>query len=670
MPTTVIEDLVVSLELESSLEKDTRKAKGELEGLYSNVAVAGRRIGAAMTAAGASIIALSELSRKTNAQLNVTAVGLGLTTERMRELALETTNVTFPLSEVTASFDLLTRAGLRDENQIARVASAYDNLGDAVGRSASQVTSTMIVAFKTFNLTAEESTGYIDQMTFLLRNSTVEMENLDSVLAYTTPDLVRMGLSLDDLIASLIVMERQGSSGAVVTRNFRSAVTSATSDVTDYGQELLDLGTKLETLKGKQEDLTTSTRDNSLSIRQNEINLANAKDQYAEIVAEGKRADETTAQYNRRLEEQSIRIEYLTNSQDDLLKRRADLESSLTDNLRAQAENVSQTEDAIIAQENQTAAIDEFFTTLGVTRAELEAVKGEMADATGITDEFSAAANTQYGIMDKLGQAWSEFTLASGSALAPLEPLGVALSASGPLLIGIIELQRILPYLSTTSIPTLGSALTFLSANPIVLIIAAVAAIVVALIILEEKFGLVTKAVDFVTSAFSSLVDWLGNIWDSFTKTTDESETFANDGLLLLLGPIGLVILAFKNWDQILPIVTGIFDSIIGYIEGFIDWILTAGTRIMEAIVEGILNGPSPVNFLLDTLGLGSIGGLISGGNTPVPAAPAAVTGGPVSTDLSVTINNPIMTDGANIAETTRQISDVQRDQILRAGLT
>jgi len=187
-------------------------------------------IGAAFTAIGAAGLKLVDSARKMNAQLGVSALNLGVTAEEMRELALDTTNVTFPLEEVIASFDLLARAGVEDTKILEATATAFDTLGDAVGMGASQVTAKMVPAMKTFHLTASEVATKTDLMTNLVRNSTVSLDNFGSVIGYVTPELVNMGLTLEDTVALMAIMEGKGMSGEVATRAFRTAITQATRE--------------------------------------------------------------------------------------------------------------------------------------------------------------------------------------------------------------------------------------------------------------------------------------------------------------------------------------------------------------------------------------------------------------------------------------------------------
>ena len=237
----------------SGFDKGLSGAQTQLSSVGDKLQKFGPAIGAAMTAAGVAIIGLTDKAKKQNAELTVTATQLGKTTEEMRKLALETTNVTFPLSEVTATFDLLTRAGETNTETIQKVATQYDTLGDAIGKTASEVTGTMTVAMKTWNLTAEESTAYLDDMTYLLRNTTLDMDNFNSVVGYTTPEVVGLGLGLDDTIAALGVMEGKGMAGAVATREWRSAVTAADGDLNNFYASLGITAEEIDAYKTQME---------------------------------------------------------------------------------------------------------------------------------------------------------------------------------------------------------------------------------------------------------------------------------------------------------------------------------------------------------------------------------------------------------------------------------
>ena len=366
---------------------------------------------AAITALGVAGLKLVADARKMNAELGVTALNLGITTKEMRDLALAVTNVTFPLGEVTKTFDLLARAGVKDQQVLKDTALAFDTLGDAIGVPASQVTEKLIPTMKTFNLSAEEMAGKTDSLTYLFRNTTVSLDDFNRMVGYATPDLVAMGLTTEDMIAILAELEEQGYSGEVMTREFRKAVTSATKE---------------------------------------QIPLNEA---------------------------------------------------------------------------------------LGISTETIGAYKEELKGAEGITQEYANVANEQYGIMDKIKQKWSELALVAGSFLTPLEPILGAMTALGPMMFffstgmgtAAIKTAAHTVALIAHKIALLALAIATkaaaaaqwllnvaMSANPIGLVILAIAGIIAIIVLLIKHFDKV-KAVfaavgKFIVDKFKAVVNFFKSI--------------------------------------------------------------------------------------------------------------------------------------------------------------
>ena len=241
----------------SKLDANLKDAQSRVKSSMQKMQKAMRPVGMAFTAIGVAGLAMIQSTKKINAELGVTALNLGVTTKEMRELTLATTNVTFPIKEVTATFDLLARAGVKDVEVLKATATAFDTLGDATGRSASQVTQMMIPAMKTFGLTATEMANKTDILTYMSRKSTMTMEDFNTMVGYTTPELVKAGLTMEDLTAALIYMERQGyAPGRVMTREFMKATTLATKEQIPLTEAL---GMTTEELQGLKDELDGAT---------------------------------------------------------------------------------------------------------------------------------------------------------------------------------------------------------------------------------------------------------------------------------------------------------------------------------------------------------------------------------------------------------------------------
>lgn len=441
------------------------KTEGATKSAAERIGKIGMAAGAAMTAIGGAFSAIIASSKGLNAALGVTALQLGVTQEEIRNLALETTNVTFPLEEVQKTFDLLARAGITSTEEMQNIANAFDTLGDATGYGASQITDIMIPAFNAFGIELQEAGNYTDMITHLMRNTTITMEDFSSTIDRLSPDIATMGLTMEQTVAVLEALAAKGIQGSAATREFRTAVSSAKGD--------------------------------------------------------------------------------------------------------------------------QTA----FLAALGLTADELVPYQKEIAGATGMTKEYADAANQQYTILDKLKQKWSEVTLQVGSALTPYESVFGLMTALGPVMMGLGPIMSAFSAIqSGTLIPTLTAHATaaWAAIAPYLVIIAPIIAVIAILYILEKKFGLVTKIIEIATVAFKGIAEFIKSVLQKALEGLRKAVDFLADHITLFLGPIGLVIEVFKNWDKITGIVQGVLNKVMNLLTNFKDKMKDAGKNIIQGLIDGI----------------------------------------------------------------------------------
>ncbi|MBW2632047.1 MAG: phage tail tape measure protein [Deltaproteobacteria bacterium] len=488
--------------------KELDKTKSNFSKMSTGIQKHSMAIGTAMTGIGAAIVGLTDSAKKTNAALGVTAIQLGVSTEEMRDLALATTNVTFPLEEVQGSFDLLTRAGMENTDQIKATATAFDTLGDATGNSASTVTRMMIPAFNAFKIPLEDVGTHTDTMTHLLRNTTVEMSDFSSAMNYLSADLGPLGISMEDTVAILEAMADKGIQGSAATREFRTAVTGANGDVN--------------------------------------------------LLYEG----------------------------------------------------------------------------LGLTSGEVETYRGKLQGATGMTQDFADAANEQYGMLDNLKQAWSEWSLTLGSALEPLDMVGGALTVMGPMMMGLgpmmtlfstIQTGTVVPALMSTAAAGWAAILPWL---PLVVAIGGVIAvgyllydnwelITGALSDLDKELGIVKKSTVIIGGAFgwlsesviSPLVGWFNEAISSIDWLGLAFKAF--------LGPIGLVMYAMEvfgvSWEDVWKGMVGIGKSSINWLIGGVNLLIRGLNRLKFEVPDWVpLIGGQSIGFNLPTLPKLAAGGIIT----------------------------------------------------------
>lgn len=208
------------------------------------------------TSVGLAIVGLTDSAKKTNAELAGTAITLGTTTEDMRDLALATSDAGFPLDDTISTFDLLARAGVRGDDQLQSIAKSMDTLGDATGNSAATVTSALIPALNAFDIPLSKVGEHMDGLTYLTKNSTIDLTDFTGTISVLGPKLNDLGLSLEDSEAIMLALSKAGYQGTAATRLFRSAVTDSKGDVDAL---YTSLGLTKDTVEGYKTSIEGAT---------------------------------------------------------------------------------------------------------------------------------------------------------------------------------------------------------------------------------------------------------------------------------------------------------------------------------------------------------------------------------------------------------------------------
>ncbi len=443
-------------------------------------------VGAAITAVGAAGLKLSDDARKMNAELGQTGLTIGKSTGEMRELALATTDVTFPLDSVAKTFELLAKSGVTGTDEMQKAAKAFDALADATGSSADTVADLLLPAFKLFGEEIPQTSEELDKFTWLTKNTLVDLGDFGTLLTRMAPYMDDLNLSMDDAIAILAALSEQGIVGTAATLKLRTAITEAARE----GTELTEV--------------------------------------------------------------------------------------------------------------------------LGITQEEIDGYKEKMEGATGITDKYAEVANTQFGTMDKLKQKWSELTLQAGSFLTPLEPILAGMTAMGPVLMTLssgMGMKAIATAGATAAliahkvamlagiIATKAAAVAqwalnaAMSANPIGLIILAIAALVAGIIWMVKHWDTVKEK--------------LGVVWEwmkvTFGKVVDFFKEALEKILQFFLAPI---IVIKEGWDEFIGWVKEVPGKIQGFFEGIGDKISGHFSGLKEKVGSHFQQTGEQVVYLMNAMGV------------------------------------------------------------------
>ncbi len=230
-------------------------------------------------------------------------------------------------------------------------------------------------------------------------------------------------------------------------------------------------------------------------------------------------------------------------------------------------------------------------------------------ESVGITSQLAGAVDKNISPMQKLKDTWNDLTIQIGGSLAPFADGAAAISgigmAIGGTMMGLPTLAKgfeMLKGLSlvgmvasvTGAITTITTAISaagaFLLANPIFL---AITAIVLAIIALkyawDHNLGGIQDKVHTAVAWISEKFEALKNIVSGASSWLKNKLDMIPTPLLLLLGPIGAVLAAFKHFEDIKNILGGAWDAITsGNISGALDSVKSSILSSYESLKTGI----------------------------------------------------------------------------------
>jgi len=198
---------------------------------------------------------------------------------------------------------------------------------------------------------------------------------------------------------------------------------------------------------------------------------------------------------------------------------------------------------------------------LGITSEELENYNTKIGtDAVGATDKYAQAAETQYGLMDKIKQKFQEMALVAGSFLEPLEPILGVMTALGPVMMffstatgkAVIQTAALMATTIAHTVVMVASKVAMvaatiaqwalnvaMSANPIGLIILAIAGLVLGIIALVKHFDVVKSAFQAVGNFIMGVFTAIGGFFVRLVEGIKSSFWSIVD---IVLTPIRLIV--------------------------------------------------------------------------------------------------------------------------------
>lgn len=595
--------------------KDASRAIAPVSAAAAGVGIAGLKVAADFEKGMSEVKAVTGATEQEFEQLRQKAIDLGASTS-------------FSSQEVAAAMTEMAKAGW-DTTQIISGMEGVLDAAAASGESLGTVSTIIADSITGFGLAASDSSRVADLLTQAANAGTISISDLGETMKYVAPLGQSMGFSIEDVTTAVTAMSMAGIKGEQAGTSLRAAMLNMANPTDEAAAAMDRLGLQIvdengnfkslkEILDQMRAGLAGYTQEEQAAI----LSTISGKTAYSGLQA----------------------VLNLTQQEYDAV-------SASMQNSQGVADAT-----AAVMQNNLSGALEQLggaLESLAIVLAEnvIPWLTEVVRSATGWVESFSQ--------MDEGTQKFVLGLLAVVAVAAPvLSAIGSIVGGIGTLLTWIPKIgpafTAVQTLLSGTVFPAISSGITglgsvvssvvsFIIANPITLIIAAIVALV-ALIATkgDEIQAILQKVDDFLQNIF--VKDWtevfgptLGGIMNGAMQTIKDIW----DGIKKIFdGIIDFIRGVFTgDWERAWKGVTEIFEGVFGALEGI-------AKAPINAII-GLLNGLiGAINWAIDGLNslsfdvpdwVPGIGGESWGFNIPsIPDIPYLAKGGILSRGSAV----------------------------------
>ncbi len=530
-----------------------QEAGGKIEGVGKSLLP----VTAAITGIGTAGIKVASDFEKAMSGVQAITGATGEDFETLREKAIELGATTsFSAGEVAEAMTEMAKAGWTTTQIIEGMAGVLDATA-ASGESLGTVSTIVADAITGFGLTAKDSARVADLMTQAANSGTIGVSDLGESYKYVAPLAQSMGLSIEDVTTALSAMSMAGIKGSQAGTSLRTVLANMAKPSKTVATAMEELGLSITNSDGSFKSL-----DQIVTIMRTEFSgLTEDQQAYYATALAGK-------------EGMSGLISLLNLTQEEY------------DVLSASMSNCSGIagETASVMQDNLQSKVEQLGGSLESLAIKLS--EYVIPYLTGLVEKITAAVEA----FTNLSPGVQKAILVITGIVAVVGPLlivvGKVISAVGTIMTIIPKLAGVINVVKTAFAALNATML----ANPIVLIIAAIAALVAAFIYLwntNEEFrqfwiDLWENIKEVAIAAWNGIKEFLTAAWQAISSTAQSIWNGIKDFFSGI-------------WEGIKDTANGILETIkngfnkaVSFITGLASSAYTWGSDIISGIVDGI----------------------------------------------------------------------------------
>lgn len=532
---------------------------GALNSVSMGIAAVGIGIGAGLMVA---VNAAGEFERKLDyfsAVSNATQAEYDAIREKALELGKDTI---YSAGQIADSFVELGKAGVGARDIINGIGEGVANLGAAADIPLDTASNILMSAVQTFGLGADQAVGVADKLAGAANASIIDVQDLGVSMKYAGGVAAGLGISFDDVNTALALLGNYGVKGSTAGTSLRRVMISlagatpkATGTLKELGIITEDGGNKFFTAEGKAKSL-------------------------AEVF---QILQEATANLNDKQKLDAFKDVFQTRSLPTVVALTKEGASGFAD----MYEEIGKTTAMDVANER----LDNLSGDIEILRGNIETLLIDSGSklqefargvVQGLTDVIQAFSNLPDGVQEGI----LKFLALSAVILTVVGFIGAMSGAVLNIIALFLRLAPVLKFLKS-AIETVRIAVMLMNtawlANPVVLIIAAVVALIAAFVLLwknNEGFrNFWIQLWEKIKTAASNVVEWFKKLPESFAALWAlikmKTEAVWNNIIGFFKSIPGLLMEAFynftllgfliKHWDAISNATKRVWDGIVNW---------------------------------------------------------------------------------------------------------
>ena len=588
--TQKLKDLEAQAEQSATALQKIAAAGGKLKDIGGKVAEVGKDLTTYVTvplaAAGAAgVKSFAEVDKTmalANKTMGNTAEQAGVLNDAMKDAAA---NSTYGMSDAANATLNFARAGLDAEQSAAALAPAM-NLAAGEGGDLDTVSAGLVATINGFHGSFEEAGTYADVFASACNNSALDVNSLSSAMSVAAPIFASAGYKVNDAALYMGVMANNGIEADKAANSLKTGIARLVSPAKDGAEMMEQLGISITNSDGSMKDSVTVQKE----LHDAFANLSESEQIAAASAIFGKN-------------QMAPWLALINTAPGDVNELNASL-AACGGTTQDMADTMMNGFGGSI--EKLKSSIDVLVYSLGQALA--PTIQSVINFLQGLVDKFNALSPAQQDLIVKIGL----FAAAIGPVLLIV---GKLMSAVGTIMTVVPKLAGVI----STVKGAFAALNAVMLANPIMIVIAAIAGLVAAFIYLwntNEEFrqfwiNLWESIKQAAVTAWNAIGEFLKSAWEGIKSTCQSIfnaiktffQTVWNGIKNIFSTAVGAVkTVVTSAWNAIKTVTSTVWNGIKSVVTGAITAIkngistgLTAAKNTVTNILNGIKNAFSTV---------------------------------------------------------------------------